>query len=83
MHVNLFLEISHGRNTGVTSKNKFKILLTKDSVYTEHKKYKADFLRNNVNEIPNVYTKNIVFEEICITSNYLFVCLLLLILINN
>ena len=28
-------------------------------------------------------TKNMVYEEICITSNYLFVCLLLLILINN
>ena len=69
--------------SGVTSKNKFKILLTKDSVYTEHKKYKADFLRNNINEMPNVYTKNIVYEEIFITSNYLFVCLLLLILINN
>ena len=50
--------------SGVTSKNKYKILLTKDSVYTEHKKYKADFLRNNVNEIRNVYTKNIVYEEI-------------------
>ena len=53
----------------VTSKNKFKILLTKDSVYTEHKKYKAEFLRNYVNEMPNVYTKNIVYEEIFTTSN--------------
>ena len=69
--------------SGVTSKNKFKILLTKDLVYTEHKKYKADYLRNNVNEMPNVYTKNMVYEEIFITSNYLFLCLLLLILINN
>ena len=68
--------------SGVTSKNNFKILLTKDSVYTEHK-CKANFLRNNVNEMPNVYTKNMVYEEIFITSNYLFVCLLLLILINN
>ena len=69
--------------SGVTSKNKFKIILTKDSVYTEHKKYKADFVRNNVNEMPNVYTKNMVYEEIFITSNYLFVCLLLIIIINN
>ena len=69
--------------SGVTSKNKFKILLTKDSVYTKHKKYKANFLRNNVNEIPKVYTKNMVYEEIFIASNHLFVCLLLLILKNN
>ena len=67
----------------VTLKNYFKIILTVNSVYTEHKKYKADFLRNNINKIPNVYTKNIAYEEIlCIKSNCLFVCLLLLI-INN
>ena len=69
--------------SGITSKSTFKMLLFEDSVYTEHKKYKAYFLRNNVNEMPNVYTKNIICEEIFITSNYLFVCLLLLILINN
>ena len=50
--------------SGVTAKNNFKILSTEDSVYTEHKKYKADFLRNNVNEMSNVYTKNIVYGEI-------------------
>ena len=59
---------SHGKMyvalSRVTSKNNFKILLTVDSVYTEHKKYKADSLRNNVNNIPNVYTKNIAYEEI-------------------
>ena len=60
--------------SGETSKNKFKILLTKDSVYTEHKKYKVNFLRNNVNQMPNVYTKNMAYEEIFISSNYLFVC---------
>ena len=68
----------------VSMKNYFKIILTVNSVYTQHIKYKADFLRNNVNKIPNVYTKKIAYEEIlCITSNCLFVCLLLLILINN
>ena len=68
--------------SGVTLNNNFKILLTKYSVYTEHKKYEADFVRNNVNEMPNIYTTNMVYEEIFITSNYinLFVCLLLLIL---
>ena len=73
----------YGALSGVTSKNNFKILLTEDSVYTEHKKYKTNFLRNNVNEMSNVYTKNIIYEEIFIISNYLFGCLFLLILINN
>ena len=50
--------------SGVTSKNNFKILLTEDGVYTEHKRYKADFLRNNVNEMTNVYTKNMTYEDI-------------------
>ena len=68
--------------SGVTSKKKFKILLTKDWVYIEHKKYKADILRNTVNEMPNVYTKNIVYEEI-FYNIYLFIWLLLLILISN
>ena len=49
--------------SGVTSRNKFKILSTKDSVYTEHKKYKADFLGNNISEIPNFIRKT-VYEEI-------------------
>ena len=48
----------------VTYKNDFKIFLSEDLVFTEHKKYKADFLRTNVNDMPNVYTKNIVYEKI-------------------
>ena len=48
----------------VTCENNLKILLTENSVYTENKKNKADFLRKNVNEMKVVYTKNIVYEEI-------------------